>query len=481
MPINSLDYTIDLSDSRSGRIHITLDLRSRVEINVLVLTALVIANGITVHDLTVTDIDGSLLTPSVKDSEITVAGDRFRLRYTIETTYSVTVGVDKQHDFMYPFANDHEVFFGTGAFAAPLSVCQQDTSVEWQCVMRVVNLPPRFEIFSSVLLRNTEESVSPPKLNAGYLYAGEILTPVPYMHRLTSGDDLTLNVLVAYGKTLPLPREQVFAFIEGYIGFLETRIAPFRHVEAIQLLVLQAPANFEAMAQQQTFATGENLPNGIVAYGPLEGDYLKRTLGYDDYIDFMYAGLAHELLHYYTTSSIINGKSVIYPAPDCPPHDRWLIGEVLVSYFHQQYIAKHHYGDIERFLTHDIARSLNQWARTSQRHYLLDWFAFDVNLRYEHGLTMLDLFRLMVQYKQHEIGPYTSVEWLFKLLEYDGFTLSEPHRALLRESALPDYDRVIRETLRLVGCEVLKDEEEGQVRYRVQRSPHNVPQVDFDL
>ena len=209
-----------------------------------------------------------------------------------------------------------------------------------------------------------------------------------------------------------MPEAELFNFFDSYMDRLERDLAPYRRAREINFLVLQPPADFEALAGGRTFATGENVLNGIVCYAPREPDYVEKRFGYASYARFLYEGLAHELLHFYTSMSFdASEKTVLYPAPDCPAYASHLLAEALNLYFCSQYageLVPEARGSFEAWLERCSARR----SRTGAPQPLLDLRELDAHLR-ACGSSLLALFRELLLVKLEKPGPYSSAAFLF--------------------------------------------------------------------
>ena len=166
-------------------------------------------------------------------------------------------------------------------------------------------------------------------------------------------------------------------------------------------LLLQASDNFEQLAHGRSFATGENVLNGIAIYSPTSPAYLQRLFGHGNYVHFLFEGLTHELMHVYTTKAWQGKfKSRLYPAVECPALHARMIGGDLNVYFCLQglylFLEKP-----EAFLPETVGQALSKYLQTRQRNPLLDLFLFDIALRHNKR-TLLQVFGALVEAQQIE-------------------------------------------------------------------------------
>lgn len=334
--------------------------------------------------------------------DFSVDGPDFALEYELAVPHKVCLGSDKRADLLYPFMNDGEVFFGTGC----LPVTEEDCEVS----LRLAGLPPGWSEFSSL----APGGMSAEKLRGFFCYCSGGQAPAEHVFR-GAAQETKLRVLAQRGKELPMGAGELFSFFDGYMGWLEGSLAPYRRAPEINYLVLQAPPDFEALAGSRSFATGENVLNGVACYAPPGDGYIRERFGYRSYAHFLYEGLAHELTHFYTSGVCgVPSKTVLYPAPDCPGYASRLIAEALNLYFCTQYVSEHvpeGRGSFDAW----IERCRGRLSATGARQPLLDLLELDSWLQ-GRGSGLLALFREMVLLRLDDRRPYASAAFLFDTL-----------------------------------------------------------------
>jgi hypothetical protein len=164
------------------------------------------------------------------------------------------------------------------------------------------------------------------------------------------------------------------------------------------------------------------------------------------YRDYLFEGLAHEVMHFYTTTAAQGKyKSVLYPAPDCPPAQASLLGEALNLYFAYQFVGD--YFQTPDLLRRHLVFGLERHRKTGRRNGLLDLFWLDQELG---GLntSLLALFRELILWKQQAPGPYRSGEILFETLSRRMNIHATPE---MKETVLgqnvPDYNTLLQTRL----------------------------------
>jgi len=391
----------------------------------LTLPALKVKNGVEVEGLTVTGERGQDVPFTIADDTLSIAAASFEVAYAIQTRYAECVGSDKEVDFVYPFVNAEEIFIGSGVIAYPSHIRDLDEKIHAQ--FRVINLPSDWQMFSNL----TPGSISPAVLDTFFVYCAVTQNLSQHVFRGMNGQ-IVFRLCVQHGKNIPMTPEDLWQYLDTYGHWLEQHLVPMRHLQEIKLLILQAPANFAELANDRSFATGENMVGGIVTYAPADPQYEQRRFKYDTYSDFLYHGLTHEFMHYYTTT-VWQGKykSVLYPAADCPPAHARLIGEYLNIYFHEPYVQRYFLGSDEQFVVETMTRAVHMEQDRQQPHPLLSLFLLDAYLRrMKHSL--LALFRCMLERQQSRRRPYDSVAFLFDVAREDlGITLPVAYKEML--------------------------------------------------
>ena len=422
MDINiKIDFSQYANQTLNFCIHYESD-DARVE---LTLPALKVKNGVEVERLTVTDERGQGVPFTVADDTLSIDAASFEVAYAIQTRYAECVGSDKEVDFVYPFVNTEEIFIGSGVIAYPSHIRDLDEKIHAR--FRVLNLPSGWQMFSNL----TSGSISPAVLDTFFVYCAVTQNLSQHVFHGVHGP-IVLQLCVQHGKTIPMTPEDLWQYLDTYGHWLEQHLIPLRHLQEIKLLILQAPANFAELANERSFATGENMVGGIVTYAPADPTYLQRRFRYETYGDFLYHGLTHEFMHYYTTT-VWQGKhkSVLYPAADCPPAHARLIGEFLNIYFHEPYVQRYFLGSDEQFVVETMTRAIQMEQDRQQPHPLLSLFLLDAYLR-SMRRSLLALFRCMLERQQSRRQPYASLALLFDVAREDlGITLPVAYREML--------------------------------------------------
>ncbi len=405
---------------------------------VMMLEALTVGNGVMVTDVQVED-EASRPQPfTLSDNQLHIAASPFCLRYTVRSQYRDCVGADRRAYFTYPFANAQEFFMGAGVLPYPVNLAA--IAEQLRVAVSVTGLPDDWQLFSNGFLTDPH----PAKLDSFFLYAAPV--PQPTLHRYQRlGDKVTFQFLVQRGRELPHSLPYICAYLDETLAWLERHLAPYRQAPTIHILFLQAAADFAEQTNNLAFATGENVLNGIITYAPDNPVYLEQLFGQADYATFLLDGLAHELVHTYTTT-VWQGryKAVLYPAPDCPSPVAHLLGEALAGYIHRLYLrqrdSEHNGSDFPPgFIAQDVVFAREQQKKRGRNHPFLDLFLFDQELR-PHGCTLLMLVGEIMRERQISRQPYADVDFLLmKLAEKWGLEMGERGRALLLPSMTPDY------------------------------------------
>lgn len=395
----------------------------------LVLEALTVGNGVTVTGVELEDEIARPQPITPHQNQLPLSLSSFRLRYTVQSQYRACVGADRQVYFTYPFANEDEFFIGAGILPYPanLSTLAHELTVQ----VELINLPGGWQTFSNGPLNH------PAKLDSFFLYAAPDLRPQQHTFA-GQGHPITFHLLAPRGRELPLPFTDITTHLDNTLIWLEQNLAPYQQASEIFVLFLQAAADFETQTNRQAFATGENVLNGIVTYAPNDPTYLQRLFGQSDYVAFLRDGLAHELVHTYTTTAWQGKyKAVLFPAPDCPPQVQHLLGEALAGYIHRLYMRQQ-INPVTGLafpdgFTQDVAFAYEQQKKRGRNHPFLDLFLFDRALR-QKGMTLLALVGVAMRERQLSREPYLSLDLLLR-----GSEAGERGRDLLLPPTTPDY------------------------------------------
>lgn len=410
---------------------------------ILQLEALRVGNGIAVTDIEVLDEKARPQSFTLSENQIHISVSPFQLRYTVQSQYQACMGADRRFYFTYPFANETEFFIGTGVLPFPVALPEIAAALEVS--ITVTGLPDGWQIFSNGLLDHPH----PAKLDGFFLYAAP-LPPAFVHHYLEQGDRVTMHLLVQRGRALPLSFERITIFMDETLTWLEQHLAPYRQASPLNILFLQAPTDFEIQTNGLAFATGENVLNGIITYAPYDARYLERLFGESDYGFFLLDGLAHELVHTYTTT-VWQGqyKAMLYPAPDCPSQIAHLLGETLAGYVHRLYMHERIQAASDSpfpaaFMALDVARALEQQKSRGRNHPFLDLFLFDQEL-HRYGCSLVALLGTILREQMGTPLSYNGIDFLLEWLDAKwGIRLGERGRELLLPHFTPDYSALLQ-------------------------------------
>ena len=356
-----------------------------------------------VNDLTA-EADGKPLPIQMSDAAtFTIEAELpVTLRYRLSTKFDACMGASRLSDLIVPFINAEEVFLGTGAIPYPTDLPQiaDDLHVDFQ----ISDMPDGWQAFSSL----STGGAHPAKLDGFFCYCCPRREPEISVYE-GKEKHVTFRWLTQHGTTssdLPFLIDSTRRWLE----WLETNLAPYSGLEQIDVLLLRAPEDYLAQTDGNTFATGENVLNGIVAYGADAPAELAKY-GYSTYRAFLVSGLLHELLHFYTTAAWSGRyKSTLYPAPDCPRSDRRFIGEALNLYFSEQFALELLGAPAEAFAEkiqpRGVFGSLAPLADLDQALHV-------------RGTSLRALFAALLERKRKDRTGYLSIDWMFTVLRAD--------------------------------------------------------------
>ncbi|NDJ87208.1 MAG: hypothetical protein GYB66_15115, partial [Chloroflexi bacterium] len=437
--------TISMQHYRERVIQISFACQTSEPQTILTLAALDRGTGLEVQNLNAYDDAGRPVYMSRTDQTLTINAQIFRLEYQVYTPYTQCVGFDRLVGLNYPFINTQEIFLSTGILPYPedLPEIYRDVSLD----MAVQDVPVGWGIFSNLPDRNP----SPAVLEGFFIYCST--KQIPFIETYHGkAQDISFLLLGQHGITLPDTLEAYWTFINQYMRWLETFLGTYQERDEIMVLFLRAVPDFERLSNNRAFASGENVLNGIVSYGPDDAAYLRRIFGYEDFHRFLLDGLAHELMHFYTTASWQGAKkSVLYPSGDCPPTHSRLIGEGLNLYFSRQFVHRYLEGSIEGFFTQTLTHILNRHQERPRKEPLVELFLLDLHL-HAHDSSLLAIFSAAVKQHQRTRIPYEDGRFLLDIAgQHLTADIPSFYYDLLLDSVIPDYPALLDEALATVG------------------------------
>ena len=430
-----LDASVYVECHPSRKLNIVIRVDSDTELPLFRFELLLSRPGVRLDNLQVGDTNGNNVKHYPHGGAIEFAVKQFEISYCVVVDHSDCVGVDRETEFIFPFINEHEVFFGTGLFPFPVNLHEPDADVEFS--FNVEGVSADWHIYSSLDVGR----LAAAKLDNFFWYANADRAPQQIF--LDEGQEpIRFQLLVQRDKNIPISSGEFGEFLSRYTSWVECNITPYRQLADINCLILQAPPDYLNMTENTSFATGENVINGIAAYGPDDPDNYQK-LGCETYRDYLLEGIAHEIMHYFTTTAIQGKyKSILYPSPDCPPAHARFIGESMNLYCIYQFIGEY-MGDPFRLQDH-LKFHLGWVQKSKRRSGLLDAYLFDQFL-IENGRSLLSLFSAMVKRKQEEPGPYTSGEFILETLhEKMKIEVLSDVAELILGDATPDYNSIIQ-------------------------------------
>lgn len=408
----NIDIIAKLEDYNQQMLGFSIACKSDSTQNELILPGLAVGNGIEVSELKVADPQGQPVQFRLDGSVLFIPAPCFDLSYRIRTVYTHCVGADLEVDFLYPFANSQELFFGSGCMAVPAGLRDRDEDI--RASFRLSGVPQDWQVYSNLL----SERISPAGLDNCFLYYAPASGLPQHTYSGTDGE-VVFRLCVQHGKTIPIPASALWQYLDTCCAWMEANLGPLSHVQQVNILVLQAPADFAKIAGGRTFATGENMLNGIAVYAPDDPAYLERMFRHSSYEYFLQDGLAHELMHFYTTSAWQGKyKSMLYPAADCPPAHARLLGESLATYLHDAFVRRHFTGSDDAFIEHTLAHALQTQQQRGKPHPLVSLFVLDAWLG-SHGSSLLSVSRRMIARQREQGEPYHSMDVLVRAIEED--------------------------------------------------------------
>lgn len=425
-----IDYRIDLNRAGAGIVDLAADFTGVPRGTGLVLPVLGGKPGIKVLSLKTARPGKRESLPASSGERIAWPGRDFSLKCSLRIGLTCPAGTDKESELLYPFVNRDEIFLGSGALPYPENLRRLAPGLKTS--LRVTGVTAGFRLFSSV----GENGICPCQLDSFFMYFSR---KQPARHAYNGEAGRTqFSLLVQEGKRIPLTRAGLWRHTDMVMRSLERHFAAYKGFRTIRILVLQPPPDFEKLAGGRTFATGENVAGGVLAYGPRSADYLKRRAGYSSYRFFLLDGLAHELTHFYSTAAWQGRyKSLLFPAAGCPPRHKRLLGEVLTAYFHRA-ILRSQRGPAS-FAAGEIRPRVAAWKAQPAKREFLDLLLLDLWLR-EGGSALKEAFRALIRRYGERHEPYPSARALTRAAEQCRRAALPPWlKAALLTDSCPSY------------------------------------------
>lgn len=379
-----------------------------------------------------------------EENKFQVDGE-FAITYQLKTELNACVGSHRDIYLNYPFANENEAFVSAGSLPELVGEFPGAIKVD------LVNIPKDWQVYSNL------EPMHAAKLASFFVYISQAEAPLEAIHKFKNGNTLALRWQVQVGKTVPLSFAEILPWIHNWLDFLEEKIGAYTKTEALNILVLQVPFNFQELVSAPTFATGENMMNGIVCYAPPDEDYLEIFFGYRDYGYFLLDGIVHELAHLYASAGDAACKSILYAASDTARHARQLIGEALPGYIHRLYLFAHYQHDLAKFFTQEVVHWLNLCVQRGRASLLFRWLLLDIHLQTRHQSSVLQVFAAMIDAQLANEQAFTSQEIIFEALQRLDIQLSDVYRNLLRPDFAGDIADLLNEALPAIGMKWVQD------------------------
>lgn len=402
-----INYHLDLSETRGGIVRVTVSFTGVTRGTGIRLPAIGKKPGIEITGL-LAKIRGIGAVPfRVSGELITRPAADFSLEYALHIGLEHTVGTDNDSELLYPFLNRQEIFLASGTLPYPEHLPLLAPGIK--ASLRVTGIPRGLKVFSSI----EGTKLCPGQLDSFFIYLSD-KRPATHIYSGKTGKT-RFSLLVQKGKKIPLTRAAVWRHTNKVMRSLEGTFSAYAGFDKIKILILQAPDDFEKLAGERTFATGENVPGGILTYAPTSKEYLRRKFGHSSYRFLLQDGLAHELTHFYSTAAWQGKyKSLLFPAEKCPPRHKRLIGEILTCYFHRGIVRSKNGGTT--FIAREILPRISAWRIKPSKQAFLDLFLLDLWMR-RGGSSLKGAVRCLIQKFGANHKPYPSARVLIKAAE----------------------------------------------------------------
>lgn len=232
-------------------------------------------------------------------------------------------------------------------------------------------------------------------------------------------------------------------YLLNFLNYLQKNIGASLRQGRINFLLAPVSANYQELSNNSSFVSGCNMDNGVFVNGPDDSAFLQ-IFGHKKYIDFIYDGLTHELLHFYTTGSSSGNKSYLFSSPNTSRIVKGVIGEGLNCYFHYQYFYKHYHHNLELFFKDKIISPIKNSHGMMKNKFIYDWYLFDKYLERNFSINLIQLFKeLIVNSREHGYLPYENYEFFLEVMKKKfNITPDSNYIDLLFKEVERDYKRI---------------------------------------
>jgi len=441
-----ISITIDFKNYLKNNLVFSVRFDLENKKNRIILNAIAVKAGIRTSNLVVLDNKSNYLDYIIKDNIITVNERSFIINYTLNTIFTDCVGFNKKIEFLYPFINQNELFLGSGSIPYPENL--SEISNKLKITTKIINKPEFWNTLSNIKF----ESNFLPITDTFFIYSSNENT----IHKYTfhgQKNIVDFQIVIQKNKKIPISINKLFSYINDYCIWLENNLIPLKHVDKINIIILQTTDNFTELTGNEAMATAENMLNTIIIYGPDNNKYYKKLLNYSDYTKFLYDAITHELMHSYTTMSWQGKyKSILYPDKICPNKDARFIGEALNIYFHNYYIENYFSNSNETFITKIIFDSFINYIKNGNDS-LMRLFLLDFYLK-KNNSSLLELFSELLK---HTKKPYNSLKILFDTSKkYLNITINDKFKKIILNERIADTS-VIKSAFEYEGYKILKN------------------------
>lgn len=338
-------------------------------------------------------------------SENYIETKRLTFKYVIEPKFTKHIGSHRSLSLNMPFSNQNEFFMGDSCILRPFDA-KFNELINDSIELEIIN-ETNLSLFTSI----KPGAVDREQLILFFCYLCHA------RENVYSGKNKNLSIQIVQSESASkiISAKELFLDVNSYLNYYVDELGNHKQKELIIFQNIPDP-NFQKLNNGKTFATGENVRNGILIYLPNDGDYLQWLAGHRDYLRELRTGLIHEIGHFYSSKGGDPNKTILTHDKVCPERDYWIIGENLNGYF-TSFIAKS-FGVVsspQDFKTLAMQNAKNYKKRKGYAGCL--YFCFVDKILKDEGTSLWVVYKEMIRSQRENPTLYKSIEYFYDCLE----------------------------------------------------------------
>lgn len=318
--------------------------------------------------------------------------------YILKPKFNQHIGSYQSLSLNMPFSNEKEFFMGDSCILRPFN-----KNFEEDFYGRV-----EIEILNETdlgLATSLDRESDKDQLLLFFCYLGEFKKN----YYKNFSQDLEIEVVQTPRASRKISARELFNDVDKYHQYYLNELGKHKQ-KRLTIFQSMPDDNFQKLGQGKTFATGENVRNGILIYLPDDENYIEWLSGHKSYLRELKYGLLHELGHFYSSKGGDPEKTLITHSSSCPVRDFWIIGENLNGYF-TSIIAKE-LGLIEDDQGFSSLVKLHSNTYLKRKGYAgCLYFCYVDKILRDVGSSLWDVYKNMIDSQRENPSPYDNIEY----------------------------------------------------------------------